>query len=357
MTSTTSSPISAALRERLSPLVQANHYITGLEGGDDAFGGLIELARQVKADPERFYAARPLAGKVMGSLFVSPSVRTRTSFEAAMFRLGGHMVTLTPGQGVWGIAFEKGQVMSGAEAEHIIEAAGVLSSYCDVLGLRAFAAMQDFDAEMLDAPIQALAAHASKPVISLESAVYHPCQGLADAITMTERLGDPRGEVFTLSWAPHPRCCGTPVPHSALLSAARMGMKVRVAHPPGYDLHAPVLEQARALSAASGGDFTVTHDQDAALDGAHVVYGKAWGSRADYGQAHLSGERNMRHADWQITAAKMAKTADAGFMHCLPVRRNVVVSDDVLDSAASMVQEQAANRLWGQTALLLAMLT
>ncbi len=332
-------------------------YISGFEGGQAFFEALIELALDVKADPTSYYAAKPLAGKVLASLFLNPSLRTRTSFEVAMYKLGGHMVTLAPGQGMWGVEFDRGVVMNGLNAEHIVEAAGVLSSYADGLAMRAFSRMENFEQEMKDEPVRMLAKHASVPTISLESACYHPCQALADAITMRELLGnDLRGKKFALTWTTHPKMCGVAVPHSALLTAARLGMDVSVAHPEGYELHPDVMSHARQLSEEAGGSLAVTDNMEAAASGAHVVYAKAWGSHLDYGQQANGPSRNQRYGDWTVDAETMALGDDPYFMHCLPVRRNVVVTDSVIDSPRSAVQQQAANRLWAQMALLMKML-
>ncbi len=331
-------------------------YISGLEGGPEALNDLLRLAAAIKADPEATYRRKPLAGKIMGSIFLNPSLRTRASMEAAMVRLGGHMISLAPGGGSWGIEFETGAVMDGNQAEHIIEAARVLSGYVDLLGMRSFAGMQDFHLDMQDRAIQALADYATVPVLSLESAVYHPCQALADALTLHELFqGAPQGRRFALVWATHPRMCGVAVPHSALLTAARLGMEVVVAHPEGYDLHAPVVEAARALAHAAGGDVSFTDSMEQACRGAHVVYAKAWGSPLDYGQGDAGPARNRAHAAWTLGAHHMEQGDDARFMHCLPVRRNVVVTDQVIDSPASAVIQQAHNRMWAQMALAIQM--
>lgn len=349
-------------KNTLPPPIAANQgaprrYITGFEGGESFFHELLSLASAIKARPGAFYRRRPLAGKVLAALFFNPSLRTRTSMESAMVRLGGHMIAQNPGGGSWAIESRPGVVMDGPCPEHIIEAAGALSSYADAIGVRVFAGMSDFAEDMLDAPIQTLAAHTSVPLISLESAVYHPCQALADALTLQEIFGgDPAGERFTLSWATHPKMCGVAVPHSALLTAARLGMHVTVANPPGYDLHQPVLDEAAALAEAGGGSLTTSRDQASACAGAKVIYAKAWGSPLDYGDAAAGSARNRMYGDWTIGAEHLASGDDPRFMHCLPVRRNVVVTDAVLDSSASVVQAQAANRMWAQMALLLKML-
>ena len=333
------------------------HYLTGLEGGQPRFMELIDSARRLKREIATTARKQPLAGRTVLAVFANPSLRTRTSLEAGIQRLGGHMITLTPGAGSWAIEWRPGVVMDGDAAEHVIEAAGVLSSYGHAIGLRAFGAQQDHAEDMLDRPVTSMATHATVPVINLESACYHPCQGLADAMTLDELFrGAARGQRFTLAWAWHPKTLGMAVPHSAMLSAARLGMHVTVAHPEGYDLHAPVVDEARKLAFAARGSLAVTQDLRAACRGAQVIYAKAWGAAGDYGDPAAGAARNAAHRDWTVSGEHMALGRDARFMHCLPVRRNVVVTDDVLDSPASVVQQQAANRMWTQMALLLRLL-
>jgi N-acetylornithine carbamoyltransferase len=333
-------------------------YISGFEGGADRLNSLIDLAFQIKHNPTSFYKRAPLKGKVATALFLNPSLRTRTSMETALFRLGGHLNVLSVGggNGTWGVEFEKGVKMDGACAEHIIEAAGVLSTYSDLLAMRSFSQMQDFKKEMQDQSITALADYASVPVLSLESARYHPCQGLADVLTLKEHLGDPRGKNFTLAWAPHPKMCGVAVPHSALLAAARLGMNVKVAHPPGYELDTDVMAHAHELAHHHGCEISTSHSLSDGCADAHVVYAKAWGSPLDYGQTQSGIQRNQKYQDWTLTNRDFNIKTQA-FMHCLPVRRGVVVSDEILDSSASLVQTQAGYRLWGQMALLIDLLT
>ena len=336
---------------------KANNYISGFEGGSERLNSLIDLAFQIKHNPTAFYQQAPLKGKVATALFLNPSLRTRTSMETALFRLGGHLNVLSVGggNGTWGVEFEKGVKMDGTCAEHIIEAAGVLSTYSDLLAMRSFAQMQDFQKEMQDQAIRALAEYASVPVLSLESARYHPCQGLADVLTLKEYLGEPKGKNFTLAWAPHPKMCGVAVPHSALLAAARLGMNVRVAHPPGYELDPDVMAHATQLTQQNGSELSVSHSLSDGCADAHVVYAKAWGSPLDYGQTQRGIDRNQQYQDWTLTSRDFNLNHQA-FMHCLPVRRGVVVSDEILDSSASLVQTQAGYRLWGQMALLIDLL-
>ena len=332
-------------------------YISGLEGGQSRFWALMDLASKIKQNPDSFYQQAPLKGKVMSALFLNPSLRTRTSMETALFRLGGHLNVLSVGggNGTWGMEFEKGVKMDGDRAEHIIEAAGVLSSYSDALAMRSFSTMSDFEKDMQDQAILALADHADVPLLSLESARYHPCQGLADALTLKEYLVNPKGKRFTLAWAPHPKMCGVAVPHSALLAACRLGMQVTVAHPQGYELDPFVLDQAQQLADSEGGHITYSNDLTSACTGADVVYAKAWGSHLDYGSPQQGYTRNQKYAEWTLSRRDFNLQSQA-FMHCLPVRRGVVVEDEILDSPASLVQTQAAYRLCGQMALLIHML-
>ncbi len=332
-----------------------SHYISGLEGGPEFLDAVLTLAKALKNTPN-FKELTPLNGKILTALFMNPSLRTRTSFEVGMKHLGGHMVVLEPGASSWAIEYTRGAVMDQGCAEHIIEAAGVLSGYSDLLALRAFSAMQDFDSEMKDVPIKALAEHSSVPVISLESAMWHPCQALADALTLHEHMeanAQPlAGKKFTLTWAKHPRMCGVAVPQSTLLMATRLGMDVTLAHPKEYALHPEVMQMARESAKHTGGSLTLSEDIDEACQGADVIYAKAWGAPCDYGNAAHGSERNMSYDNWIVDEHKLAQ---AQFMHCLPVRRNVVVTDSVLDGPQSLVQHQANNRLWAQMALMLAM--
>ncbi len=329
------------------------HYISGLEGGADYLQALLGLVQDLKTNAATLRETPLLPRRIMTALFLNPSLRTRTSMEAAMHKLGGHMVALSPGTGSWGLEFSQGATMDGPFAEHIIEAAGALSSYSDILGMRAFASMQDFAKDMADQPIKELAKHAQVPVISLESAMWHPCQALADAVTLSEHLGKVKGKKFTLAWAKHPKMCGVAVPHSALVTAARLGMHVTLAHPEHYDLHPEVVGTARQLAHASGGSLHCTDKLDEACHDADVIYAKAWGAPCDYGDPETGNARNMSHHDWTIDETHLGQAA---FMHCLPIRRNVVATDAVLDGTQSLVQPQAGNRLWAQMALVLSMI-
>ncbi|MCP4899662.1 MAG: N-acetylornithine carbamoyltransferase [bacterium] len=318
---------------------------------------LLDRAAKLKSCAEN--AERALAGKVLLMVFFDPSLRTRTSFEVAMLKHGGHAVCLEPGKGAWPIEMRDKVVMDEDAAEHIVEAARVLARYGDAIAVRAFPKAETWEEARQDQMIKGFARHSDVPVINLESTRRHPCQGLADAMTIRERFGtDLRGKKFVLSWAWHPRPLPTAVPASAAIAAARLGMEVTVAHPPGFDLDPDDTATIRDCLNRSGGSFSESHDLDDAVEGADVVYAKSWGSLELFGNAPAEAECRAPHRNWRIDEARMESTRDAAgiFMHCLPVRRNVVVTDGVLEGPWSVVTDQAENRLHAQRALLLSLL-
>lgn len=319
--------------------------------GVEAVDALLALAARVK----RGEVTGGLERKVLAMVFMDPSLRTRASMETAMFLHGGHALALEPGKGSWALETELDVVMDGSTVEHVIEAARVLSRYADALAVRSFPKGSDWAVEREDRTIRHFARYATKPVINLESSRRHPCQGLADALTLRERLGAPRGRRFVLHWAWHPKALPTAVPASAALAAAHLGMEVVVARPPGFDLDADDYAAIRTLAEAQGGSLAVTDDLDGAIAGAAAVYPKSWGALSAFGDAEAERALRTPHRDWRLTADRMRTTADgAGIaMHCLPVRRNVEVDAAVLDGPWSAVVDQAENRLHAQRALLL----
>lgn len=299
---------------------------------------LLARAERLRAAPSRDH----LSGRLLGMVFFNPSLRTRTSFEAVMKRGGGDATVLEVGNGVWKLEDRDGVAMDGDRAEHVREAVPVLARYCDALAVRAFSAGISDDDDDLDRVINAFRAFSTVPVISMESAREHPCQGLADMLTARDRFGATKGLAVTLSWAPHIKPLPKAVPNSFLLSAAAAGCEVRVAHPPGVELPASVRAEAEAYAREAGGSVSYGHDQNAALEGSRIVYAKAWGSPGDPSQ----------HG-WMPTPAHLRRAArDAIFMHCLPVRRDVEVAAAVLDSVQSAVVDEAENRFHVQRALL-----
>lgn len=318
---------------------------------DLAIAGVAEVLDQALAWKRQGPGAH-LAGKLLGMVFFNPSLRTRASFEAAMLRGEGNAIVLDVGNGVWKLEERSGAVMDGDRPEHIKEAIPVLGRYADALAVRTFGALQDDDADAADPVLNAFRNFAGVPVISMESAREHPCQGLADILTIRENFGATRGLPVTLTWAPHIKPLPKAVPHSFLLTAAAAGCEVRVAHPPGFDLHPGVLEQARAYAREAGGSVSLGHDRNAALAGSRVVYAKAWGPNTAQVPAAEAAVRVVQHKDWILDAVALAAARDAIFLHCLPVRRNVEVADAVLDGTASRVIDQAENRFHVQRVLL-----
>ena len=302
-------------------------------------------------------ARRPapfLTDKLLGMVFFNPSLRTRTSFEAVMLRSGGNAIVLDVGAGVWKLEDRPGAVMNGDKAEHIKEASPVLSRFVDLLGIRTFAQGGGDEEDEADPVIRAFRKWATVPVISMESAREHPCQGLADVMTLRESFGSTKRLPVALTWAPHMKPLPKAVPNSFLLSAAAAGCEIRVAHPPGFELHPAVRAEAEAYAKATGGSIRYTHDQDEALAGAQAVYAKSWGpatARA-FSPQDLAAMMSS-HSGWMPTQRTLARTAkDSIFLHCLPVRRNVEVADDVLDSPRSRVVDEAENRFHVQRAAL-----
>ena len=308
---------------------------------------LLELARRLERQPE----PRALSGKLLGLLFFNPSLRTLASFQAAMMRLGGQSVVVNPGQGTWQMETRTGVVMDGAAAEHIREGIPVLASYCDALGVRIFAEGRDLASDLAESTFSAIANLSDKPLVNLESAVNHPCQALADWKTLDD-LAIPRAGRFVLSWAYHPRALPLAVPAAALHMAALRGMEVVVLRPDGFALPHTLMERARRAAAASGGSVWETSERAEALAGAHVLYVKEWGATDHYGDAALDAQLRAALRGWCVREDWFAATPDCRVMHCLPVRRNSAIADEVLDGARSVVQREAYNRLPVQMAVL-----
>ena len=309
---------------------------------------LITLAQRLEHHPE----PRSLAGKVLGLVFMNPSLRTLASFQSGMARLGGDSFVITPGQSTWQLETRDGVVMTGAAAEHIREGLPVLASYCDALGIRAFAAGEDLAADLADTRFNAMAALVDRPLINMESAINHPCQALADWKTLDELPGPARRK-FVLSWVSHPKALPLAVPAATVHMAAMRGMDVIVLRPEGYALPAPVMERARMAAAASGGSVAETADRTAALEGAQVLYAKEWGCTIHYGDQAADRELRRPLKDWCVRDDWFTRAADdCRVMHCLPVRRNSAIADEVLDGPRSVVLRQAYNRMPAQMAVL-----
>ena len=330
-----------------------NHFLRLRDLSDEALENLVDLAIRMKQKPPN----RLLAGKSLGLLFFNRSLRTRATFEIAMFQLGGQSIHLSSSADFWELESEEGKVMDGPAPEHVKDAARVLSSYLDALAIRAVPAGPKYEVDRRDAPLHAWARHATVPLINMESFFEHPCQGLADVVTLREAFGASlRGIPFTLAWTNHPSPQTPSVAHSILHAAARLGMEVRVAHPEGSELDAEILDGAREAAKRSGGSVKICYDLPEALAGTRVVYARSWGSIPLHGQPTVEAAKRSRHREWIVNGAAMRRTDKGKFMHSMPVRRNVVVTDDVLDGEDSLVYRQAANRLHSQKAVLATLL-
>ncbi len=339
--------------------LKGRNFLSTLDYSIGEIRSIVDLALRMKRDEVRGL----LRGNVMCMLFFNPSVRTRVSCESAMAKMGGHAIALSAGKDTWNFEHREGIVMDVNTQEHVKELAPVLSSMCDVIGIRKCELVTtgldkadvttSYDDLKKDEFITSFAKYARRPVINLESNSIHPLQGLADMATMVEKLGDPRGKKYVLTWAYHPKPLPVATPHSQLLAAADLGMDVTILRPAGYDLAPEMVAAAEERTGTLGGSLTVTDDVDAAYQGARVVCAKSWGSLDYYGRFDEEAERKKAlKPHWTVDEAKMAKTDDAFFMHCLPVRRNVVVTDGVIDSKNSIVIDEAENRLWTIAALL-----
>jgi N-acetylornithine carbamoyltransferase len=313
---------------------------------------LLALAQSLQDHPQ----PRALAGKILGLVFLNPSLRTLASFQAGMARLGGTSFVITPGQGTWQLETRLNAIMNGVAAEHVREGIPVLASYCDALGVRAFADGKDLQSDIKETLFGVIQDLCDKPLINMESAMNHPCQALADWRTMDE-LHIPKHAKFVLSWAYHPKPLPLAVPAATLHMAAMRGMEVVVARPEGFALPPEIMAKARLAAATAGGSVSETSDRVAALAGANVLYAKEWGSTQYYGDAEGDLALRADLSDWCVRERWFAHALpDARLMHCLPVRRNVAVADEVLDGPRAVVKREAFNRLAVQMAVLHRML-
>lgn len=323
------------------------HFYRLSEFSVEQIQSFIQRAIEFKTRPY----AECLREKQIGLLFLNPSLRTRCSFEVGIRQLGGGASTLEA-QSLWQLETELGVRMDQESSEHAKEAVGVLSRYFDALGLRAFARGESREQDLRDQTITVFMEYSKVPVFNMESATYHPCQALADLVTIRELLGGFQGKRITVSWAYHPNPLPMAVPNSILLAAVQMGMDVTLVHPEGFELQSGILSIAESLAEKSRGTLQVSHDRKDAFRDTEVVYAKAWGALSRYEDPAAERALRERYRDWIIDANLMNLTRRAYFMHCLPVRRNVVVTDEVIDSARSVVLRQAENRLHAQKAVL-----
>ncbi len=314
---------------------------------------LIELAGRLDQHPE----PEALKGKVLSLLFMSPSLRTLASFQAAMVRLGGGAFVISPDMSIHGLEVRDGIVMDGVAAEHIREAVPVIASYGDAIGIRAFADRRSLEDDLAETRFNSLTELTDTPYINMESALNHPCQSLADWKTLDDFDMPTNGGKFVLSWAYHPKALPLAVPAATLHMAAMRGMDVTVLRPEGFELPAPVMQKAIFAAEDSGGSVTETTDRKEAMEGAHVIYAKSWSSTRHYGDRLADQKLREEHLDWCVDDGWFDNARDdCRFMHCLPVRRGVVVADEILDGPRSIVIPEARNRMLAQMAVLHRML-
>ena len=310
---------------------------------------LIESAFRFKRGED---SSKPLSGKSIALVFFNPSLRTRASMQVGIYELGGNSVILEPGSTSWTLEHRENVVMDTDKTEHLKEFVRVLERYVSIIGVRTFANLRDWKEERTEPILSAFEKYSSKPLINLESAMHHPCQALADMMTIRGKFGRRKKKV-TLTWAWHPKPLPMAVPNSFALSAAQMGHDLRIAHPKGFELDEELSLEIEKQARENGGSVEYTNDVHDAFDEAEVVYAKSWGSSQNYGEAEREiREREIYRSDWIVDERKMSSTKDAIFMHCLPVRRNVIVTDAVIDSANSLVIDEAENRLHVQKAIL-----
>jgi N-acetylornithine carbamoyltransferase len=326
------------------------HFLTTGDYSHDELNRLIDSALRFKQ--ARGGRSNQLAGKSIALVFFNPSLRTRASMQVGIYELAGNALVLEPGGTSWTLEHREGAVMDGDKTEHVAEFVRVLSRYCAAIGVRTFAQLKDWEEERMDPVLHAFAKYSEVPIVNLESAMHHPCQSMADMMTIREQLG-PEPKRVMLTWAWHPKPLPMAVPNSFALAAAQMGHQLVVAHPEGYELDEELMETIQEQAAAAGGSVDVTNEIDAGFDGAEVIYAKSWGSKQLYGAPEKDVARRAEYREkWIVDESKMARTKNAIFMHCLPVRRNVIVTDGVIDSARSVVIDEAENRLHMQKAIL-----
>ncbi len=295
---------------------------------------------------------KSLSGKSVALVFFNPSLRTRASMQVGIYELGGNAVILEPGGTSWTLEHRENVVMDSDKTEHLAEFVRVLERYVSAIGVRTFTELKDWNLERTEPILSAFQKYASKPVINLESAMHHPCQSMADMLTIRENFGKVKKKVL-LTWAWHPKPLPMAVPNSFALASAQFGHDLRIAHPKGYELDDELLTEIENQAKENGGSLEIVNQVDMAFREAEVVYAKSWGSFRHYGNANQDiREREVYRKKWIVDEAKMSRTNDAIFMHCLPVRRNVIVTDAVIDSANSVVIAQAENRLHVQKAIM-----
>jgi N-acetylornithine carbamoyltransferase len=324
------------------------HFLNTFDWSRTELQAMLDEGRRFKSSPY----GEELRGKTIALLFLNNSLRTRTSFDIGAYQLGGHAVVLSPSGGMWPLEFEAGAVMLGEAEEHVKEAAKVLSRYCDLIGIRAFPKFESWAEDRKDKILNAFATHSDVPVINMET-ITHPCQELAHVMALQEKLGSLEGKRYVLTWSYHPKPLNTAVANSALVIAAKFGMDVTLLCPTeDFILDDRYINIATRDAGANGRSLTITHDVDTAYEGADVVYAKSWGALPFFGRWEEEKPIRDKYQHFIVDSQKMALTNDALVSHCLPMRRNVIMTDDVFDGPRCIAYEEAENRLHVQKAIM-----
>ena len=307
-----------------------NHFITLADLPN--FNQTLNLAMDFKKDPSKLNTLGK--GKTLGLLFFNPSLRTRLSTQKAAQNLGLNTMVMNFSQESWALEFEDGTKMSGLRSEHVREAAAVISQYCDMIAIRAFASLSDKEKDEAEIVLKSFTEYASVPIINMESATAHPLQAVADAITLKE-FKTPHKPKVVLTWAPHPKALPHAVGNSFTKMMENLDADFIIAHPDGYALNPLITKGVKCIN-----------NQEEAMENADFIYTKNWCSYEHYGQILRTDDK------WMITPEKMELTNNGKFMHCLPIRRNIVAADEVLDSSNSLVIQQSQNRIYSAQAVL-----
>ena len=307
-----------------------NHFITLADLPN--FNQTLNLAMDFKKDPSKLNTLGK--GKTLGLLFFNPSLRTRLSTQKAAQNLGLNTMVMNFSQESWALEFEDGTKMSGLRSEHVREAAAVVSQYCDMIAIRAFASLSNKEKDEAEIVLKSFTKYASVPIINMESATAHPLQAVADAITLNE-FKTPHKPKVVLTWAPHPKALPHAVGNSFTKMMENLDADFIIAHPDGYALNPLITKGVKCIN-----------NQEEAMENADFIYTKNWCSYEHYGQILRTDDK------WMITPKKMELTNNGKFMHCLPIRRNIVAADEVLDSSNSLVIQQSQNRIYSAQAVL-----
>ena len=324
------------------------NFITTQNWSRSELQDIIDFAIELKNKP-----FQPLLeNKSVAMLFFNPSLRTKTSFEVGISELSGTAVILQPGKDAWPIEFEENIVMDGEAEEHVKEVAQVLSSYCDCIAIRAFPKFIDWDQDRTDSIINSFAKYSSVPVVNMET-IEHPCQELAHILTMQEHFGDLQGKNYLLTWTYHPKPLNTAVANSSLLIASKFGMNIKLLCPSDdYHLDDRYISAAKDNCSKENMDFEISYDIESAYSNVDIVYAKSWGSLSYYGKPDEQEAINSRYKHFIVDEPKMSLTNKAVFSHCLPLRRNVKATDEVMDADYCLAVHEAENRKHVQKSML-----